>query len=407
MSKDLIQLNPLAAAAQFTEDDRQAIAHHVGIEATNPALLPFLSVAASMGLSPLSGEIWLLKGERETSGGLEIFYRPAVGRDGFLKKARETDNFKGIRSDVVRAKDTYEVEHTQDGLNFVHRHASLGEGVNADDQESHRGAVRGAWGLLEYKDGTSPFFFFAEISEYARTKTVVIDGHPQEVPEGTWAYLSAMILKCAQSYVCRIGCGISGAVPVDELKGGGQATGVQPGVQRDQRIDADPTDENDAFIDALDKVTPETRKALKEALREANQLTAFSWAPAKVSIVLNDADQHEAEKVLAGVEREISLMQRRIHEEEEAAAAAVEAEGKPAIQVIQAHEVAPGQMISIAEAREEEPWRVGRVSQVEGRVQIEEKGAEKKGTVELERTDEVELHDIPNPAEAEGESKDQ
>lgn len=382
--------NTLALAAEtYDEDQRKQIAYHVGLpDEKHPALMPFLAVATDIGLSPLTGEIWLLKGRREINGEWQDFYRPAVGRDGYLKKAREHSNWKGIRSGVVCAADHFEMFDDGNEMYLQHKAASLSARPESEDDPSlYRGPVIGAWAKVFYKDEAPPFFFYAPMHEYAQTEEVVRDGasEPVRVWKGTWAYQSAMILKAAQSYVCRIGFGINGAIPVDELVGGTPPESAG-GVQRDERIDSSPDEANDEVIDALDKVDDETKAELKTALHEVNRLAPYSWARPKVHVLLQGADQGTAEGVLANVRHAVDVAYRN------------------AIQTIKASEVQPGQMIVLVGSDDPEPWPVGGVAHQEGQVQIETPGG--KGA-ELHPDDAVEVHPIPNPGEEEADAKNE
>lgn len=372
---------------QFDADETKRIAYHVGIHADHPAIPTFLEAASKLDLDPFSGEIWLLKGRREASNGeWEDFYRPAIGRDGYLKTARSKPNWGGIRSNVVCANDTFQWTDTGDEIVLLHSSKlTTEEGEDGGGNPSlYRGPVIGAWAKVFFKDETPPFFFYAPMHEYAKTEEKVVDGaeEPVRVWAGSWDYQSAMILKAAQSYVCRIGHGINGGVPVDELVGGTPPE-TQGGVQRDERIDNSTEKANDAVIDQLDKVTPETREALRTAIHAINAIVPFSWSGSKVHIQLHGASQETAEDVLAEVTR------------------ALEVARKKALQVVRADEVKPGQMIVPVGAEDPEPFAVGGVHHEEGKVRVECAG----GAIELEPGDKVEIHAVPNPAEDEAEHK--
>lgn len=333
-------VNPLTLAVeQFDPEQQQVIAKFVGLsDAKDPALLPFLGVAAHLGLSPILGEIWLIKGQRKVDDTWEDFYRPAVGRDGYLKKAREHPNFKRVRSAFVCANDTFEVEDDGDEVKMLHRYASLPKGIDAKKASRYRGPVIGAWAKLFYRDDELPFFHYIQLHEHAKVRETTKDGEKVTDWEGSWAYTAEMAEKCVLSYVLRIGLGLSGAVPVDELIEGRLAAGQAGGGEAaEPPLDANPDEANDAFVNGLG-ISDELKQTLREALHEVNELMPFSWAPAKVAIVLTDAN---AEQVLADIEAEITRIREQKAKEEASAVA-------DAVQVLAAEDLEPGMRIRVA-----------------------------------------------------------
>jgi hypothetical protein len=114
-----------------------------------------------------------------------------------------------------------------------------------------------------------------------------------------------MIAKCAQSYVLRIGARITGVVPADEIRGGTESltlVGRSGGRVKDSR-GAD----NASIVMAL-PVPDELRSELVASLAEVNRLSPFSWATAKVAIVLADADEEQARKVRDEIDGEIAKL---------------------------------------------------------------------------------------------------
>ena len=308
--REKAKANPLVLVDDvFNEAEVGAIAKFIGVQANDPAFRPFLAVAASLGLSPLNGEIWLIKGRRKGDGGWEDFYRPAVGRDGFLVKAEESPKFAGLRSNHVCANDTFEVEDDGFEVKVVHRFKSLGPDAPEGKESRYRGAVIGAWAKLFFNDGRPPLFYFAPAHEHVRTK--VKDGNREF--EGAWSYTAAMCEKAAQSRVLRLGFRLTGVVPVDELRDDdtqinrpsedGGSTGA---------IADDPNPANAQFIAELDGVPEELRTELTIAIEQLNELSPFSWTPAKVRMRLgSDCEEAKAREVLAEVEGEYKLLRDR------------------------------------------------------------------------------------------------
>lgn len=209
----------LDLADRFSQERKQQIAQFLDVPEDSPAFLPFLAISYELGLNPILGEIWLIpQAIREKQGGSWVTvghkYRPSVGRDGLLRKAREDPSFEGIKSDVVCANDEFEVEHDTSNPyappKIIHRYGKKEAGK---DPRRSRGAVIGAWAIL-YLRNRPPVYFFADAAEYAKTKTR--DGKKEY--SGAWEYTSAMCLKAAVSYVCRTGLGVSGVLPADEMR---------------------------------------------------------------------------------------------------------------------------------------------------------------------------------------------
>src|SRR5690606_24251467 len=106
------------AAEAWGPEEKKAVAEFLHIEPDDPALVPFLAIAAQYGLDPFMREIWLIdttKRERAENGEWKDGPRtltPAVGRDGLLKVARRTPEYEGFQAQVVCAKDEFSVAYT-------------------------------------------------------------------------------------------------------------------------------------------------------------------------------------------------------------------------------------------------------------------------------------------------------
>lgn len=345
-------VNPLALAEeQFPKAEREAIAKFVNVSADDPAFLPYLGLAAHLGLSPIMGEIWLIKGRRKEGDNWVDFYRPAVGRDGLLKHAREQKAFKGVRYGVVCANDTFEVEDDGWEVKVLHRPASLQPGQAKGHESRYRGAVIGAWAKLYYRDDRPPDYYFAPAHEHVQITTK--DGGRDF--QGAWSYTSAMIIKSAVSYVCRIGFGVSGIVPFDELRVddpqmlGEQADGGGEWGGDSGSIGEDPAEANGEYINELD-VSDDLKETLTQALLALNELAPFSWTPAKLRMRLgSDADEKKTKEVLAEVEAEFTALRDREVEAEEVA---------DAVQLIRARDLKPPLEVCATVGEEEAEWHV-------------------------------------------------
>lgn len=323
----------------FTPERRESVAKFLNITADDPVLVPYLAVCATYGLSPIMGEIWLIptkvtvranNGEPEKK---EDRYKPAVGRDGFLSIARRDPRFRGLKSAVVCEHDSFEVEYdgSEDEPKVLHRFASkptvFDEGV---DPSRYRGRIIGAWAKCRVAGG-DPTFYFASLREHGKLehefewgqargerRYVYLDaegkatfentGKPKMVWAGAWEYVSAMILKAAQSYVLRIALGITGLAPADEM--------VLDPAER-MRLDEQPQGGRAMIgtgefewekIDAPE----ELRERLRTAVDAANELAPLSWAPAKIEMVLVGRPVDELEARAAEIEHEVELYEQRI-----------------------------------------------------------------------------------------------
>lgn len=162
-----------------------------------------MAIAAKYDLDPLTREIWFTKGRTRDGNPGRVMIM--VGRDGLLKIARRTTKAEGrllgLDGDVVREKDEFRVERRPDGERGIHHSWSGGPEA--------RGKIVGAWSEVR-REGVTPVFYFASIEEYRPT-------NPKQLEHSPWgSQESVMILKCAHSYVLRIGFGITGVVGEEE-----------------------------------------------------------------------------------------------------------------------------------------------------------------------------------------------
>lgn len=96
----------------------------------------FLNVAKAHELNPFKKEIWCYKDNKDN---LIIF----TGRDGFLKKAQESNQFAGMRSCEVRKNDKFHIDVANGTVE--HNITTL------DDDE--RGEITGAYAIVWRKGG--------------------------------------------------------------------------------------------------------------------------------------------------------------------------------------------------------------------------------------------------------------
>lgn len=309
----------LALADLFPAPEQEDIARVAGVTVDHPSFRHFLGMARHYGLNPLLGDIWLIETDvfDRGSGSWVSELRPAVGRDGFLKVAgRDPNVITPPRSNVVYSKDEFSFEDDGTDVKISHK-TTLARTDEATHEkgEMARGSVVGAWAKLFYRDGRAPFFYYAPIEEHGKRGTVSEDGaEAEEDWLGAWSYTSAMIAKCAQSYVLRIGAKITGVVPADEIRGGTKALtiagskGTWSGHQSAMlKQAATGKATNELIVRDLD-VPDEAKDALVLALERINTLSPFSWATAKVAIVTDGADEAKVHALIEEINVEISRL---------------------------------------------------------------------------------------------------
>jgi len=142
----------------------------------------FLNVAKAHDLNPFKKEIWCYKDNKDN---LIIF----TGRDGFLKKAQESNQFAGMRSCEVRKNDKFHIDVANGTVE--HNITTL------SDEE--RGEITGAYAIVWRKDG-EPTIEIVSWDTYNKANSTYTPWktHPAE-----------MIKKVAESHALKKAFGIS------------------------------------------------------------------------------------------------------------------------------------------------------------------------------------------------------
>lgn len=309
----------IALAAEVTPAEQQDIARVAGVTTEHPAFNHFLGMARYYGLSALLGEIWLIDTDvfDAETGSWATEKRPAVGRDGFFKIARRDENvIVPPRFAVVCANDTFETEDDGREIKINHKvslaRANASTAGQAEKLEAEvRGEILGSWAKLFYRDDTPSVYYWASLAEHGKKRSVAEDGAEAGEEEwiGAWTYTQGLICKCSQSYVTRIGASITGLVPVDEMRSQDAAAAAIEGAGgvTTRRSTRPAIGDTDAIVRALE-IPDDLKMDLAGALAEVNRLSPFSWATAKVSIVLAGADEEQASKVLDEIKGEIEKL---------------------------------------------------------------------------------------------------
>lgn len=337
------------AEGMYDAPQRRQIAAMLSIPAESPALMPYLALCIAEGFSPWANHVWLIPKKvkmqsADGEGTTEVEkHLPAVGRDGLLHKARmtlrsrEVGSFRGLRANVVCERDSFEVEDDGVDVRVLHRFASKPTEFAAEDSpDRYRGRVIGAWAKLT-QEGLPPTFYYANLREHGRLRHVwawndaarkrkplyhapgggvTFDeftaaagrtdrNRPVQEWEGAWDYVSTMILKAAQSYVLRIGMGVTGFVPVDELRD------VREWQQDTGAAQAPPPITVEFDFDSLD-VAGDVRERLRRAVEAANVQDPLTWGPAKCEMVFKSRSEDELLARIEDIERENDLREQRL-----------------------------------------------------------------------------------------------
>ena len=177
--------------AQYDRELVETIKSTVAKNATDEELYMFLRLAGEYGLDPWKRELWFIKyGNKDP----QIF----TSRDGFVKIAKQDENFKSINSFAVYENDDFEIEQqmTEKGLEIT--------GFKNKFQAKDRGKILGAFCVIEYHT-KKPLITYCDYKEYASNTP-------------TWKKnASAMIRKCSEKEACRLSAGISGLHIPEEM----------------------------------------------------------------------------------------------------------------------------------------------------------------------------------------------
>lgn len=168
----------------FTKSQIALIKKTVAIGATDEELMMFAHIAKKAGLDPFLKEVWYYKDKK---GNSIIF----VGRDGFLKVAHKSGEFRGIKSGAVHEKDEFEVDMANNAVKHIIK--------NPID----RGKLIAAWATVYRKD--------------CEPKTVFVDNATYNKGWNTWqTHPDAMLQKVAENIALKSMFGLTGVYSEEE-----------------------------------------------------------------------------------------------------------------------------------------------------------------------------------------------
>ena len=193
----------------------------------------FLGVCKSVGLNPFIREIWCYK-DRDNK--LVVF----AGRDGFLAKAQQSENWNGIASSEVCENDLFElvvangdIQHTISGRN--------------------RGEIFGAYAISQPKGTEIKTIEYVEIEAY-------------DMKKDAWlTHKADMLKKVAESKALKKSYGISGIQSEYEFK---VADGVALPISHEKVDEIEQkADEIRDLLEVSDKEESVIEKFRKEAIK--------------------------------------------------------------------------------------------------------------------------------------------
>lgn len=150
--KAMVQINAdkIAGFTNFKAEEIAIIKNTVAKGTTDSELAFFLSICSSVKLNPMMKEIWCYK---DNKGNLLAF----AGRDGFLKRAQESELWNGMTSFEVCKNDQF----TMDVTNAKITHLPAFQ---------DRGAIIGAYAIVKPKGCELPTVEWADIKVYDKNQ---------------------------------------------------------------------------------------------------------------------------------------------------------------------------------------------------------------------------------------------
>lgn len=184
-----------------TQNEFEVVRDSLAPGANEAELLYFLAAAKSYDLNPIKKEIFFSK-----MGGKVTLM---VSRDGYLKLAHQSPNFRGIHSGVVCTNDTFSL-----GTSTGDEGELVQEMTHTIPSFGDRGKILGAWCRIDVM-GQSPIIMLVEDDDYNKGTPI-------------WKqYGAAMIIKCVESIALKRICDSAGLVSVAEMVDGNTNSVIQ------------------------------------------------------------------------------------------------------------------------------------------------------------------------------------
>jgi len=260
------RLQKISDMTGFSIDQIEVVKNTVAKNTTDIELSYFLSIAKGTGLNPFMKEIWCYKDNKQN---LLVF----AGRDGFLKKAQESNIWNGITSASVHENDEFSLD------------MASGE-ISHKPNFKDRGKIIGAYAISKPKGCEFVTIEWAEMSVYdkgGKGWNNVWDKDPE-----------SMIKKVAESHCLKKAYGITGLqVEYDYDTTGSAAVALTHDMMTDEELEKEKV-----FTDQLEKLKlADTIESMKVIYMDLYK--QYAKDPVKVAIIIEEKDKRK--KALEGV----------------------------------------------------------------------------------------------------------
>lgn len=240
MEQQMVQItaDKIATLTGFKAEEVAIIKNTVAKGTTDTELAYFLNVAKSVDLSPFNKEIWCYK---DGKGNVLVF----AGRDGFLKRAQQSNLWNGMTSFEVCANDIFEMNVAT-------------ATVEHKPKFQDRGAIIGAYAIVKPKGCDLATVEWADITVYDKKQF-------------TWnTHKAEMIKKVAEIHALKKGYGIT--VLQSDMDWEVKDNVVIP-ISTEIKTDIEIAEQK--IIDALDGYTGEDKDEIKSTCVQAKKTGKF------------------------------------------------------------------------------------------------------------------------------------
>ena len=246
MEKEMLQLtaDKIAHLTGFKSEEVAIIKNTVAKGTTDTELAYFLNVAKSVELSPFNKEIWCYK---DNKGNVLVF----AGRDGFLKRAQQSQLWNGMTSFEVCANDFFEMDVAKAIVN--HKPAF-----------KDRGAITGAYAIVKPKGCDLATVEWADIAVYDKKQF-------------TWnTHKAEMIKKVAEIHALKKAFGIT--IIQSDMDWEVKDNVVIP-ISTEVKTDIEQAEQK--ILDALDAYGGDDKEEIRSTCVQAKKLGTFNMEFAK------------------------------------------------------------------------------------------------------------------------------
>ena len=244
--KAMLQINAekISALTGFRPDEIAVVRNTTAKGTTDSELAYFLSVCKSVELNPFMKEIWCYK---DNKGNVLVF----AGRDGFLKRAQQSNLWNGMTSFEVCVNDFFEMDVSK--ALVTHKPAF-----------KDRGAIVGAYAIVKPKGCDLATVEWADISVYDKKQF-------------TWqTHKAEMIKKVAEIHALKKAFGIT--VLQSDMDWEVKDNVVIP-ISTEVKTELEIAEEK--IIDALDAYTGDDKDEIKNTCIQARKSGKFDLEFAK------------------------------------------------------------------------------------------------------------------------------